>query len=70
MGFSVAQKAKNLPALWEISVRYLAWEDPLEKGMATYSSILARRTPWTEDPRELVFGVAQSHTLLSDFERE
>ena len=64
----MAQKAKNLPAMWEISVRSLGWEDPLEKGMATHSGILARRTPWTEDPGELQYGVANSHTLLSDFE--
>ena len=62
---------KNLlPAMQETQVASLGQEDPLEKGMATHSSILARRTPWTEDPRELVFGVAKSHTLLSDFERE
>ena len=50
MGFPVAQKAKNLPAMWEISVRSLGWEDPLEKGMATHSGILARRIPCTEEP--------------------
>ena len=37
----VAQMVKNLPAMWEIWVRSLGWEDPLEKGMATHSSILA-----------------------------
>ena len=43
----VAQLLKNLPAMQETWVRPLGWEDPLEKGMATYSSILAWRIPWT-----------------------
>ena len=43
----VAQLVKNLPALQETRVRSLCWEDPLEKGMATHSSILAWRIPWT-----------------------
>ena len=38
---------KNLPAVWEIQVQHLGWEDTLEKGMATDSSILAWRIPWT-----------------------
>ena len=42
-----AQLVKNLPAVWETWVRSLGWEDPLEKGKATHSSILAWRTPWT-----------------------
>ena len=41
---------KKLPAMQEIQVRSLDWEDPLEEGMATHSSILAWRTPRTEDP--------------------
>ena len=41
---------KNLPAMWEIQVQLLSQEDPLEKGMATHSSILAWRIPWTEEP--------------------
>ena len=44
----MAQLVKNLPAVWEIWVQYLDWEDPLEKGKATHSSILAWRIPWTE----------------------
>ena len=43
----VAQLVKNLPAMQETWVRSLGWEDPLEKGMATHSSILAWRIPWT-----------------------
>ena len=46
----VAQKVKNLPAVWETQVQSLDWEDPLEKEMATHSSILAWRIPWTEEP--------------------
>ena len=40
---------KDLPAMWETQVRTLGWEDPLEKGMATHSSILAWGIPWTEE---------------------
>ena len=43
----VAQLVKNLPAMWETWVQSLSWEDPLEKEMATHSSILAWRIPWT-----------------------
>ena len=41
---------KNPPAMQETWVQSLGWEDPLEKGMATHSSILAWRIPWTEEP--------------------
>ena len=51
----VAQMVQNPPAVQETMVRSLDWEDPLEKGMATHSSILAWRTPWKEEP-----GVLQS----------
>ena len=44
----VAQRLKHLPPMWESWVQSLGWEDPLEKEMATYSSILAWRIPWTE----------------------
>ena len=46
----VAQTVNNLPAMKETQVRSLGQEDPLEKGMATRSSILAWRVPWTEEP--------------------
>ena len=46
----MAQMVKNLPAMQETRVRSLGWEDPLEKGMATHSSILTWRIPWTEEP--------------------
>ena len=46
----VAQMGKNLPAMWETQIHSLHWEDPLEKGMATHSRILAWEIPWTEDP--------------------
>ena len=57
----VAQLIKNPPAVQETWVRSLGWEDPLEKGKATHSSILAWRIPWT------VHGVAKSQTRLRDF---
>ena len=46
----VAQMVKTLPAVQETQVQSLGWEDPLEKGMATHSCILAWRMPWTEEP--------------------
>ena len=57
----VAQRVKNLPAMWEIWVQSLDWEDPLKEGMATHSSILAWRIPL--DKRAwwaTVHGVAKS----------
>ena len=46
----VTQTVKNPPAMQETWVRSLGWEDPLEEGMATHSSILAWRVSWTEEP--------------------
>ena len=46
----VAQTVKNLPATQEIQVQSLGWDDPLQKGMAAHSSVLAWRIPWTEEP--------------------
>ena len=46
----MAQMVKNLPAMQETWVRFLNWEDPLEKEMATDSGILAWKTSWTEEP--------------------
>ena len=46
----VAQMVKNLPATQETWVQSLGWEDPLEKGMATHSNLLAWRIPRTEEP--------------------
>ena len=48
--FLVAQLVKNLPAVQETWVRYLGWEDPLEKEVATHSRILAWKISWTEEP--------------------
>ena len=62
----MAQMVKNLPALQETLVLSLGWEDPLEKGMATHSGILAWRIQWTEEPGGLVHGVAESQTHLND----
>ena len=49
----VAQTIKYLPTMWETWVQFLGWEDPLEKEMATHSSILAWKIPWTEKPGRL-----------------
>ena len=64
----MAQTVKRLPTLWETWVQSLGREDLLEKEMATHSSILAWKIPWTEEPGGLqVQGVAKSRTRLSDF---
>ena len=58
MGIPCGSVVKNLPAMqetWETQVWFLGWEDPPEKGMATHSSILARKIPWTEEPGGLQF---------------
>ena len=46
----VAEMIKPVPAMWETQVRSLGWEDPLEKGMAVHSSILAWEIPWSREP--------------------
>ena len=51
----MGQTVKNLPAMQETQVRSLGGEDPLERGMATYSSIIAWRISWTEEAGELQF---------------
>ena len=53
--FLVAQTVKNFPAMWETCIRSLGWRDPLEKEMSTYSSVLAWRIPWIEEPGGLQF---------------
>ena len=59
----VAQLLKNVPAVQETWVLFLCWEDPLEKEIATHSSILAWEIPWTEEPgRTTVHGAAKSQT--------
>ena len=50
LGFPGGSAVKNPPVMQETQVYYLGWEDPLEKEMATHSSILAWRIPWTEEP--------------------
>ena len=62
----MARTVKNLPAMQETLVQSLGQEDPLEKGMATHSSILAWRIPWTEEPGGLQSMGSQSQTQLSD----
>ena len=49
----MAQTVKSLPAMWLTQVRSLGWEDPLEKEMATHSSNLTWKVPWTEEPGSL-----------------
>ena len=51
----MVQRVKNLHEMQETQVQSLGWEDPLEKGMATHFSILAWRTPWTEETGGLQF---------------
>ena len=55
----VAQMVKCLPSMWDTWVQSLGREDPLEKEMATHSSTLARKTPWTEEPGMLQCMVSQ-----------
>ena len=62
----VAQSVTNLHAMLDTQVWYVGWEDPREKEMATYSSILAWKIPWTEKPGRLQSVGSQSQTQLSD----
>ena len=63
MGFLMAQRVKNLPAMQETQVQFLGQEDPLEKEMATHSSILAWKIPWTEESGGLQsMGLQESDT--------
>ena len=63
----VAQVVKNLPEMWETQIQTLSGEDAREKGMATHSSILAWRFPWTEKLGRLQSMGLQSRTRLSDY---
>ena len=65
-GFPRGSGVKNLPASAGICPPILGGEDPLEKEMATHSSILAQKTPWTEDPGGLQSMESQSWTRLSN----
>ena len=62
----MAQTVKRLPAMRETRVRFLGWEDPLEKEMAIHSSTLAWKIPWMEEPDRLQSMESQSRTRLSD----
>ena len=53
MAFLVVQTVKRLPTMWETQIRSLGWEDPLEMEMATHSSTVAWKIPWTEEPGRL-----------------
>ena len=61
----MTQRIKHLLAMWETQVRSLSQEDPLEKEMATRSSTLAWKIPWTEEPGRLQSTESQSRTQLS-----
>ena len=64
----VAQMVKNLPAMWEIWVQSLGWKEPLEKEMATHSSIIAWSIPCTEEPGRLQsMGLQRVRHKLNDF---
>ena len=60
----MAQSVKSLPAMWETQVQSQGWEDPLEKEMATPSSILLWKITWTEEPGATVHGVTKSWARL------
>ena len=63
----MAQMVKNLPAMQKTWVRSLGWEDPLEKGMANHSSILAWKIPMDREAwQATVHGIAKSQTQLND----
>ena len=64
-GFPGGSAVKNPPAMQEAQIRFLGWEDPLEKQMATHSSILVWEIPWTEEPGGLKStGSQKSQTRL------
>ena len=65
--FLMAQRVKGLSAMQETLVRSLGRDDPLEKEMATHSSTIAWKIPWTEEPGRLQSMGSQSQTQLSDF---
>ena len=67
--FLVAQVVKNPHAMWETGVQFLGQEDPLEKEMATHSSILAWEIPWTEEPGGLQSMGSQRVGLNTHLER-
>ena len=62
-GFLVVQMVKNLPAMWETWVRFVVWEDALEEGMATHSSVLPWRIPMDRGAwQATVYGVTKGQT--------
>ena len=67
MGFPGGSAVKNPRAMQEMQVQSLGWEDPLEKEMATQSSIIVWEIPWTEEPGDLQsMGLQKSQTRLSN----
>ena len=67
LGFPSGSAVKNLPAKQEMLVQSLGQEDPLEEGVATHSSILAWRIPWTEEPSRLQSEITKNRTRLKQF---
>ena len=63
----MAQTVENSPAVQEIWVQSLGWEEPLEKGMTTHASVRVSEIPWTEEPGGLQSVGSQSRAWLSDY---
>ena len=66
MGFSGGSVVKNLPAMQEMQVQSLGWKNPLEKEIATHSSIFAWEIRWTEKPEATVYEIAVRHDLVTE----
>ena len=66
LGFTAGSDGKESTAMWETWVQSLGWEDPLEKGMETHSSILAWEISWTEEPDYRLQSGCKESTQLSD----
>ena len=63
----IAQLVKNLPGMWETWVQPLGWEDPLEKGKATHSSVLAWRIPWGRKVLDTIERLSLSLASLKNY---
>ena len=63
----VAQTVKRLSTMWEIRIRSLGWEDPLEKEMAIHSNTIAWKIPWTEEPGSYKGNLISSSVYLTCF---
>ena len=63
LDYTIAQQVKNLPVIQETWVQSVGQEDPLEKEMATHSSVLACKIPWAEESSGLVYGVTEEFNM-------